>query len=138
MRRKKQKRKLKHRRKRKVSLRNQFDRHHILFIGAEWRRGYLGLLRRYPYCVITLHKNSIHRYIHTHMLRVPVPRESTAKDVIMHLSLLEQYGAITQEDAIEKRLLVLIALFDCAEQPTADALREQLRIVHEFKKSPSK
>lgn len=55
---------------------------------------------------------------------------------MFHLEYLEKYGAIGPDDPIEKRLTVLIALFECIEQPTADALKEQLRLVHEFKKAP--
>lgn len=52
--------------------------------------------------------------------------------------MLEQAGAISDDDNIEKRLMVLAALFDCVEQPTADAFRKQQQIAHEFynKKPP--
>lgn len=116
---------------------NPFDRHHIFFIRKEWSRGDLKRLRLHPYCVVTLRRDTLHRYIHMHLAYIPPPRSSTVKDVLSHLSYLEKYGSIRDDDSLEKRLTVLIALFDCVEQPTADALREQLALVHEFnKKAP--
>lgn len=113
-----------------------FDRHHILYIRKEWNKGALNRLRLYHYCIVPVHRDTLHRYIHTHLAYIPAPRGVIAQDVLEHLELLKKYGAIGDDDPIEKRLTVLIALFDCAEQPTADALREQLRLVHEFKKAP--
>lgn len=114
-----------------------FDKHHIFWIRKEWNKGALSDLRVHPYCVILLHRDTIHTFIHTHLAYIPAPSEFMAKEVIGHLEYLEKYGAISQKDPIEKRLKVLIALFECAEQPTADALKEQLRLVYEFyKKAP--
>ena len=79
----------------------------------------------------------IHRYLHVHLACIPPPNGRIVKEVIEQLQMLEYYGAISLDDPIEKRLKVLIAFFDCVEQPTADALKEQLRLVYEFKKSPS-
>ncbi len=54
------------------------------------------------------------------------------------LMMLEQSGAISDDDDIEKRLMILAALFDCVEQPTADAFRKQQQVAHEFyTKKPS-
>ena len=70
------------------------------------------------------------------MAEIPVPEEVDAKTVLWHLDYLEKYDAISEKDTFEKRLLVLIALFDCSSQPTADALRKQLDLVREFNKKP--
>ena len=45
-------------------------------------------------------------------------------------------GAISDKDPFEKRLIVLIALFECVAQPTADALKKQLDLVREFNTKP--
>lgn len=111
-----------------------YDKHHILYIKEEWNKHGLEELRVHPYCIIKMERNTIHKYIHSHLAYIPVPREYSAKTVLFHLECLEKYGVIGLEDTIEKRLSVLIALFECVEQPTADALREQLELVHEFKK----
>ena len=67
---------------------------------------------------------------------IPVPREIIAKEALEQLRHLERRGAISDADPIEKRLMLLAALFDCADQTTADAFRKQLDIVHRFKKAP--
>lgn len=86
--------------------------------------------------MVYLERDTIHRYLHTHLAYIPTPRAMVAKDVLYHLDLLKKYGGIKDDDPLEKRLQVLIALFDCVEQPTADALREQLSLVHKFEKAP--
>lgn len=123
--------------KRKVTrVKNTYDKHHLLWIAKEWNHGTLRELRFYPYCIIPMHRETIHRFIHTRMARIPPPSEKTAQFVLEQLRTLENFGAITDGDPIEKRLKVLIALFDCWEQPTADALREQLKIICEYYNSP--
>lgn len=67
---------------------------------------------------------------------IPVPSDMSAECALNQLVLLEQRGGISCEDGIEKRLMVLAALFDCSDQPTADAFRKQLSIVHEFNNKP--
>lgn len=110
------------------------DKHHILFQRKSWSGGYKGELRRYWYCGAFIPKNTLHHYIHEELSRVPVPRESSCKEVLYHLRLLNKQGVIHEEDSIQKKLRVLIALFDCIEQPTADALRKQLEIVDRYYK----
>lgn len=118
------------------AIRNQFDKHHIFYIRRKWRRGILNQLRQHPYCVVLIPRDTLHLYIHSNLAAVPVARGCIVKEVLFHLKVLNEYGAIGLDDPIEKRLLVLTALFDCADQATADALKEQLRLVHEFKKAP--
>lgn len=75
-------------------------------------------------------------YIHTHLAYIPTPRTSIVPHVLYHLQYLEEQKAISLDDPIEKRLLVLIALFEYIEQPTADALKKQLELVREYYKTP--
>ena len=112
------------------------DRHHLCWTRRSWGKGYTRSLRLHPYCVISLPRDTLHHYIHTKLRFIPVPKQSSAKFALAHLDLLEKIGAIHDTDSIEKRLKILAALFDCTDQPTADAFREQLRIVCKFKKSP--
>lgn len=113
------------------------DMHHIFFIGRKWGCGYLCQLRQYWYCKIYIPRDSLHRYIHENLANIPTPRPQSAKDALDQLKYLEKYGAIHDADCLEKRLELLIALFECSEQRTADALKQQLAIVHEFYEKPS-
>ena len=107
------------------------NRHHLCYQGRHWGRGALAALRGHPYCIVEMPKN-IHNKIHEYVGDVPAPRESSAKEALGQLQLLESYGAIGDGDSLEKRLNVLAALFDCYEQETSNALRKQLYIVHKF------
>lgn len=81
-------------------------------------------------------KTTLHRFIHENMTHIPVPSELAAKGALEQLRYLEKYGAISDDDPIEKRLGLLAALFDCVAQPTADGFREQLAIVRKFYEKP--
>lgn len=112
------------------------DCHHILWQKNKWKQGSIHKLRDHYYCKIYIPRNTLHRYIHQNMAEIPVPRETDARTVLWHLNCLEKSGAVSNEDPLEKRLIVLIALFECIAQPTADALKEQLDLVREFNKKP--
>ena len=112
------------------------DVHHILYMRKAWKSGAIGELRLYWYCRIPIPRDTLHRQIHTELKFIPVPRHTNARHTLEQLEYLVHYGGISEKDSIEKRLKVLIALFDCCEQPTADALREQLAIVNRFYHKP--
>ena len=111
--------------------------HHLLWQRRKWDKGDLRVLRSYPYCIMDIPANTLHRRIHENIRQIPPPSQENAKSALWHLQYLERYGGIKPNDPIEKRLKVLIALFECSEQPTADALKKQLEIVHEFYNKPS-
>lgn len=116
---------------------NPLDRHHIFYPRKEWNQGKLDKLRLHPYCIFSLDRDTIHRYLHIHLAFIPTPSRKIIDRVIFQLNALEKRGAIGPADSLEKRLIVLTALFECSAQPTADALKEQLRLVREFyKKAP--
>lgn len=110
------------------------DRHHIFF-QRRCYHGALASLRSYAYCVVAIPKDSLHRQIHEALAAVPTPKLANAREALQELRTLYHFGGISDHDDIEKRLKVLIALFDYIEQPTADALRKQLSIVQEYKGS---
>ena len=89
------------------------------------------------YCSVLIPRETLHREIHHFIGSVPVPRSSSIKIVLRQLDFLERYEAISKDDPIEKRLRVLIALFECIEDDTADALKCQLKIVNRFYSKPS-
>jgi len=71
--------------------------------------------------------------------KVPIPSACNIQSALFQLNLLEKFGAIHRYDNIERRLMVLMALFDCCEPQTHEALKKQYDIVRKFyKKTPSK
>lgn len=91
-------------------------------------------LRELPYCKVVLPRTTVHNAIHHYVNTVPVPKEINAKIAVEALEKLKQYQAISSTDSVEKRLQVLIALFECIEEPTANALKAQLEVVSSFEK----
>lgn len=110
------------------------DKHHIFF-QKRCYKGAVSSLRSYWYCVVSIPRDTLHRQIHEAVRNVPTPKPSSAREAVEELRTLYKYGGISEKDDIEKRLKVLAALFDCIEQPTADALRKQLSVVQEYKGS---
>lgn len=110
------------------------DTHHIFFQKRTYSGEALIALRDYWYCRAEIPKSTLHRRIHSLIHTVPVPKIANAKSALNQLRTLERYEIIHEEDSFERRLEVLIALFDSVEQSTADALKKQLDIVHKFKK----
>ena len=76
----------------------------------------------------------MHQEIHALTDGVPIPQKFNVEGILFQLELLERYGGIHPYDPIEKRLQVLIALTECSEQPTCDALKKQLEICDRFNK----
>ena len=113
------------------------DIHHLLWTRKSWKGGAIGELRMYWYCRVAIPKETLHREIHHHLKNVPVPRYQSAKSVLQQLGYLEKYGGISEKDPIEKRLKVLITLFECIEDDTTNALKMQLEIVNKFYNKPS-
>lgn len=108
--------------------------HHLCWTRRDWTGAYTSRLRNFHYCIVKFPPNSMHGWIHEAMDGIPVPRESSAKEVLEQLVVLDTYGGISDKDDIEKRLKVLIALFDCIEEPTAEAFRQQLEVVKLYSK----
>ena len=127
----------------KVSRRNRrlrkvgaTDMHHIFYQRRHYNHGALYELRNYFYCKVIIPKDTVHQAIHEFLGDVPAPSERNTEEAMIHLKILEDYHAIKEEDSIEQRLSILFAIFDCMEQPTADALMKQLEIVRKFKRRP--
>lgn len=127
--------KTKHRVEKSAKSSRALDTHHLCYQKKNWKRTG-NYLRDFWYCRVDIPKNTLHKAIHRVVDNVPVPKAANARAALDQLIRLETYGAIHEWDPIEKRLSLLIALFDCVEQPTADAFRKQLQVVHEYKKAP--
>ena len=113
------------------------DTHHLCYQRKLWHGEALVALRDYWYCKAEVPKNTLHRRIHALVPIVPVPKAVNAKSALAQLRTLERYEVIHEEDTIERKLEVLIALFDYVEQPTADAFKKQLDVVRKFYTKPS-
>lgn len=105
-----------------------YDTHHLLWYKKDYSKGWAKRLRDHWYCRVEIPRDTLHREIHSQTTHVPVPRVLSIKDALFQLGNLERYGGITHNDPIEKRLRVLMALFDCCEPATYDALKKQLDI----------
>lgn len=101
-----------------------------------WRGAVIGELREHPYCKVCIPRDTLHKMIHDEILNVPVPRPVNIREAVFQLRSLESFGAISPKDSFEKRLRVLIALFEYVEQPTADALKIQLKVAERFYHPP--
>lgn len=112
------------------------DAHHLCYQARHFSRGPLLELRQYYYCKVLIPKETLHKEIHESLRDVPAPKPINAAEALKHLRFLTARGAIGEDDPIEKRLAILAALFDYCEQPTADAFRKQLEIIHRCKKAP--
>lgn len=113
-----------------------FDRHHVCWPRRAWNTGYAKALRTHWYFLVKIPRKTLHAAIHHEMGQVPTPSGAAAKQALEQVLNLERYGALHRDDPLEKRLGLLASLFDCVDQPTADAFRQQLRIVRSFNKSP--
>lgn len=125
----------KHRGKKGLEVDNKAtNNHHLCWPRRKWDRVPEAVrLRNYPYCIIELPQNTVHRHIHESMREIPVPNGQSAQHALEQLKLLESHNGIGPSDPIEKRLMVLAAMFDRSAQETADALRRQLKIVCGYK-----
>lgn len=115
------------------------DRHHIFYCRHDYAKGWAKTLRTHWYCTMEIPRDTLHQKIHRELGRVPVPAAYNIQGALFQLSLLEKFKAIHRYDNIERRLMVLMALFECVEPETYKALKKQYDIVRKFyKKAPSK
>ena len=108
-----------------------YDRHHILYQRVNWSRGALTILRQYHYCKVYIPRD-LHDRIHENVRNIAPPRLVNVIDALKQLHSLEMYDSINELDDFEKRLKVLIFLFDSIEPETVECLKRQLEIVREY------
>lgn len=118
--------------------RKSTDRHHLVWYRKDYSKGWAKRLRDHWYLSIEIPRDTLHHRIHYEVAHIPVPRAISIKSALEQLRLLEEYGGINRNDNIEKRLMILCALFECIEPKTYEALKKQYDIVCEFynKKAP--
>lgn len=111
------------------------DCHHLLWYKREYSKGWAKRIRDHWYCRVDIPRDTLHREIHNQVVHIPVPKVLSIKDALYQLELLERFGGISKDDDIEKRLKVLMALFDCCEPATHRALEKQYQVVCEYQKT---
>ena len=111
------------------------DRHHILWYKRDYQKGWAKRLRDHWFCCVEIPRDTLHRKIHCEVAHIPVPKVSSIKSALQQLEILERYGGIKPSDDIERRVMVLMALFECIEPSTYNALKKQYEIVCEYKKA---
>lgn len=126
----------KRKKKRSDRYNKQTNAHHLCWQRRHWSNGYAKALRNHWFFIVEIPAGTLHRTIHEKMNEIPVPNPAAAKEAYEQVMLLERAHALRQDADVETRLRLLIALFDCSSQHTADAFKKQLRIVHEFNKAP--
>ena len=113
------------------------DTHHIFWCRKDYQVGWKKRLRDHWYCRVEIPMNTLHHKLHQEIPQVPTPNVQNIKDALFQLNMLEKYNAIHPYDTIEKRLIVLMALFECCEPETYAALKAQYEIVRKhFSRSP--
>ena len=108
------------------------DKHHLFWYRKDYNKGLSKRLRNHWYCSLIIPKNTLHRYIHHHTKHIPVPSGVNIRGALEQLELLEKFGGISKEDPIEKRLIVLMALFDYCEPKTYNALKSQYNSICDY------
>lgn len=114
------------------------DRHHLLWYKRDYSKGWAKRIRDHWYCSVEIPRDTLHRQIHYEVAHIPVPRAISIKAALEQLELLERFGGIHHDDPIEKRLMVLMAVFDCCEPATYNAIKKQYEIVCKFYKKTSR
>lgn len=103
------------------------DRHHLFYWRRMYGKGLAKVLRQHWFTSVVIPTDTLHRAIHREVVTVPVPPDRVIRKALEHLRRLEKAGAITDVDSIEKRLAVLIVLFE--DHPaTRKALSNQLKV----------
>lgn len=128
---KRQKRLIRREKRKQQSRGGSHDRHHILYQRVNWSRGALTILRQYHYCKVYIPRD-LHDRIHENVRNIAPPRLVNAIDAIKQLRDLELHDSINELDDFEKRLKVLIFMFEYIEPETTECLKRQLEIVHEY------
>lgn len=111
------------------------DNHHLCYTKRSWGGGVLSELRRFHYCIILIPKETLHKAIHKAVPTIPAPKWEIAKYALEQLRMLEEIGAISANDSIEKRLVLLASLF-ANYRPTADGFIKQLEVVRKYNRPP--
>ena len=109
-----------------------FNHHHILWPRKKWAKGYAGKLRCFWYLRPLIPADTLHRHIHENMIGIPRSNELLCQSALEQLKTLDERKLLHKEDSLRLRLELLICLLDTGDSPTAEALRQQLRLVDSY------
>lgn len=88
-------------------------------------------LRQCQWCIVVI-DFELHAYVTLNSPPVPIPPDGVIENVLYMLGRLVKHGSLSRETGFERRLEILIYLFEGAAPATAKALRAQLDVVHEY------
>lgn len=112
---------------------NYKDFHHLLFQRRHWQQGYAKLLRQHPYMGKYIPQATLHREIHAKIHDIPTPNGAECRMAYNEICRLEKLGEIDiVNDSVEKRLDLLISLWDDKCPATVAILKWQRDIVAKF------
>ena len=104
------------------------NRHHLCWARRDWNKGSQRLLRNHWYLVVEI-PIYLHNEIHAKVSHVHLPNAATAREAYKHLQDLEEFGVISKDDGIEKRLAIMIGIFEQLDRGTASGFKEQLKVI---------
>lgn len=113
-----------------------YDNHHCLWPRRDWNKGYAKGIRSHWYFIVKIPRKTLHARIHEGITCIPVPPGQICRRVFEKIMSLDSYGLLSEEDPLESRLEMLASMFDGLYDPTADAIREQSKIVRRFYNRP--
>ena len=121
--------------KRRVNLHAK-DWHHCLFQKRHWKSGWAKVLREHSYCGAMIPKNTLHRFIHEGVNDVPLADGKSCRIAIEAINNWLEAGYISLDDPVERKLEVLIGIFNKISPKTANVLQKQLDIVRNYNERP--
>ena len=81
-------------------------------------------------------KNTLHRFIHEGVSDVPLADGKSCKIAVMAINNWLEAGYISLDDSVERKLEVLIGIFNKISPKTANVLQKQLDIVRNYNERP--
>lgn len=112
------------------------DTHHLLYPRRDWNcHDLTKAMRSHWYLKVEIPTDTLHSEIHRIVKEIPVPSCRLLSDARRQLDLIYSFGAISNSDPIERRLTLLYSLFECSAPDTAEALKAELQVVLDNKKT---
>lgn len=109
------------------------DYHHFLYQKRHWKNGYAKALREHPYMGKQIHRNTIHREIHSKIHDVPCPNSKECRQAFEEITRRERDGLIDVElDTCEQRIDLLIELWAEKCPATVAILKWQRDVIAKY------
>ena len=109
------------------------NRHHIFFNKKEWLSSgvWAAKLRQCQWCIVVINFE-LHAYVTLNSPPVPIPPDDAIEQVLYKLGRLVKHGSLNKGTSLERRLEILVRLFEKPAPDTAKALQAQLDVVREY------